>query len=139
MGSIIDQRHDIVDKAVMQRPDALVDVTILLWERLAVELISIIGEEGFQSLYARSGHLIIVTYPWLLLDHGSQSSDSRFAGLQMILESRTNNEISAASKALLITFVDILALLIGDLLTASILRSAWINETFNKVVKGIQK
>ena len=129
MGSIIDQRHDIVDKAVMQRPDALVDVTILLWERLAVELISIIGEEGFQSLYARSGHLIIVTYPWLLLDHGSQSSDSRFAGLQM----------SAASKALLITFVDILALLIGDLLTASILRSAWINETFNKVVKGIQK
>lgn len=139
MGSIIDQRHDIVDKAVMQRPDALVDVTILLWERLAFELISIIGEEGFQSLYSRSGHLIIVAYPWLLLDYDSHSFVSRFAGLQMSLESRDFTEVGEASKALLITFVDILAMLIGDLLTTSILRSAWINDTFDTAVKGIQK
>ncbi|MDO8176993.1 MAG: hypothetical protein Q7T62_01990 [Undibacterium sp.] len=139
MGSIIDQRHDIVEKAVTQRPDAVVDVTILLWERLAVELISLIGEEGFQSLYTRSGHLNSVTFPWLLLDHITQSSDSRFAGLQISLENREPAEASEASKALLITFVDILALLIGDLLTASILRSAWIDDTLHIVVKGIQK
>lgn len=136
MGSIIDQRHDIVEKAVMQRPDAVVEVSVLLWERLSAELISIIGEEGFQSLYARSANLNSVTYPWLLLDHAAQSSGSRFAGLQISLESRSLAEASEASKALLITFVDILALLIGDLLTASILRSAWIDDTLDIVVKG---
>ncbi|MFZ6748201.1 hypothetical protein [Undibacterium sp. Ren11W] len=136
MGSIIDQRHDIVKNAVMQRPDAVVEVTILMWERLAVELISIIGEEGFQSLYARSCHLNSAIFPWLLLDHSSSSSDSRFVDLQICLENREPAEASEASKALFITFVDILALLISDLLTASILRSAWIDDTFELVAKG---
>jgi general stress protein CsbA len=139
MRSIIDQRHDIVKKAVMQRPDAVVEVTVLMWERLAVELISIIGEEGFQSLYIRSGHLNSTIFPWLLLEHTSSSSDSRFADLQICLESRDASEVSAASEALFITFVDILALLIGDLLTASILRSAWIDDTFELVAKGNTK
>ena len=126
----------------MQLPDAVVDVTIVLWERLAFELISIIGNEGFQSLYIRSAHLNSPAFPWLLLDHPTLTSTSRFAGLHLCLASRklvdpvNTNE---ACKALLITFVDILALLIGDLLTASILRSAWMGEPFDKVVKGIQK
>lgn len=130
----------------MQRPDAVVDVTIFLWERLAIELISIIGEEGFQSLYVRSARLNSVAFPWLLLDHESpaysQSSDSRFAGLQMSLENRKLTDpaqIDEACKKLLMTFVDILALLIGDSLTASILRSAWSGESFDTVVKGNQK
>ena len=142
MGSIIDQRHDIVNKVVMQRPDAVVDVTILLWERLAIELISIIGDEGFQSLYIRTAHLNSVTFPWLQLDQPTQLSTSRFAGLHMCLEKRRLvDPVSAneACKTLLIAFVDILALLIGDLLTANILRSAWIDEPFDTVVKGIQK
>ncbi len=124
---------------MIQRPDAVVEVTILLWERLAAELSSIIGEEGFQSLYARSGNLIRATFPWLLLDHASQSSASRFAGLQISLENRSLAEATEASKALLITFVDILALLIGDQLTASILRSAWIDEALDIAEKGNSK
>lgn len=123
----------------MQRPDAVVEVTIFLWERLAIDLISIIGDEGFQSLYTRSAHLNSVAFPWLLLDHATQSSASRFAGLQMSLENRALTdpaETKEACKTLLITFVDILALLIGDSLTASILRSAWMGESFEPVVKG---
>jgi hypothetical protein len=146
MGSIIDQRHDIVETAVLQRLDAVVEVTILLWERLAIELTSIIGEEGFQSLYARSAHLNNVAFPWLILDHEfqsySQSSASRFSGLQISLQNReliNPAETNEACKKLLITFVDILALLIGDSLTASILRSAWMGEPFDTVVKGIKK
>ena len=134
----------------MQRPDAVVEVTIFLWERLAVELISIIGEEGFQSLYTRSARLNSVAFPWLLLDHesqaysqaSSQSSTSRFAGLQMSLENRKLTDpaqTNEACKKLLMTFVDILALLIGESLTVSILRSAWMGESFDTVVKGNQK
>jgi hypothetical protein len=139
MESIIDQRHHIVEKAVMQRPDAVVEMTILLWERLAFELSSIIGDEGFQSLYARSCNLNKITFPWLLLDHDSETSHTRFAGLKIALESRDITEASTASKTLLITFVDILALLIGDQLTASILLSAWNDNALNIVEKGNSK
>ncbi len=132
MPSNFDQRHHLVDTAVMQRSGAIIDVSISLWESLALELIAIIGEEGFQSMYARSAHLNSVAFPWLLLDHVTQISASRFAGLQISLENRNLTapaEANEASKALLITFVDILALLIGDPLTTSILQAAWIDDT----------
>jgi hypothetical protein len=122
----------------MQRPEAGLDVTIHLWERLASELISIIGEGGFQSLYSRSIHLTNVTFPWLVLSHSSQQTDSRFAGLKISLEGRDFTEASEASIALLITFIDILALLIGEPLTTSILRSAWDDGAFDIVGKELR-
>ena len=109
----------------MRRPEAVVGVTIDLWERLAAELIAIIGEGGFQSLYARSVHLASAIFPWMVLSHPWQQTDSRFADLKKSLEAREFEEASEASIALLTTFVDILALLIGEHLTTSILHSAW--------------
>lgn len=131
MATINAQRHKMIRRAVLQRPDAIVDVTISLWERLASELISIIGEGGFQSLYARSVHLTRAAFPWIALDHSGTDADSRFADLSMSLEGRDFTEASEASMALLITFIDILALLIGEHLTTSILRSAWGDEALN--------
>lgn len=112
----------------MQRPEAMLDVTISLWERLASELISIIGEGGFQSLYSRSVHITRVTFPWIVPSHPWQRTDSRFEDLKISFERQDFTEVSEASEAsitLLITFIDILALLIGELLTTSILGSAW--------------
>lgn len=123
----------------MKRPEAVAEVSIHLWERLASELISIIGEEGFESLFARSLHLNNVIFPWLLSVHSSQQSHFRFTGLKISLESRDITESVAASTALLITFIDILALLIGELLTVSILRSAWGDDTLDITVKEIQE
>ena len=40
-------RNQVIRKAVMQRPEAMLDVTINLWQSLAFELIAIIGEGGF--------------------------------------------------------------------------------------------
>lgn len=131
MATINAQRHKMIRRAVLQRPDAIVDVTISLWERLASELISIIGEGGFQSLYSRSVHLTRAAFPWIALDHSGTDADSRFADLSMSLEGRDFTEASEASMALLITFIDILALLIGEHLTTSILRSAWGDEALN--------
>ena len=125
MATINIQRHQMIQRAVTQRPEAIVDVTIHLWERLASELISIIGEGGFQSLYARSVHLTSATFPWMVLSHPWQRSDSRFPDLKISFEGRDLAEAGEASVTLLITFIDILALLIGELLTTSILRAAW--------------
>jgi hypothetical protein len=38
-------------------PEKVVDIAIDLWEQLAREIISIVGESGFYSLYARSIYL----------------------------------------------------------------------------------
>lgn len=122
----------------MQRPDAILEVTLHLWERLAFELVSIIGEGGFQSLYSRSVHLAGVAFPWLAPTHSTQLTESRFTGLIMSLEGRDSAEAGEASIALLITFIDILAMLIGDLLTAGILRAAWSDDALDTAAKELQ-
>lgn len=129
----------MIKRTVMQRPEAVADAAISLWERLASELISIIGEGGFQSLYARSAHLTGATFPWMVLKHPGKEPDSRFADFRMSLEGRDFTEASEASIALLITFIDILALLIGEHLTTSILRSAWGDDALDIDGKELRK
>lgn len=121
----------------MQRPEAIADVSIYLWEKLAHELISIIGEGGFQSLFKRSLHLTSATFPWMAIDPPLLQNGSRFAGLKICLEGQNSAEAGEASTALLITFIDILALLIGELLTSSILRLAWGDDALDTVVKEL--
>jgi hypothetical protein len=121
----------------MQRPDAIVDVSIDLWDRLAFKLISIIGEAGFQSLYERSVHLAGATFPWIEQKRPLQASDSRFAALKSNLEERDPADAGEASILLLITLIDILTLLIGELLTASILSSAWGDDVFDTAGKEL--
>lgn len=138
MTSIGPQWHQMIRNASTQRPEAVAAAAIDVWQKLAHQLISIIGEGGFQSLYARSLHLTSSTFPWIAESHASQTdSDSRFVNLKINLEGRDPAEAGEASIALLITFIDILALLIGELLTTSILRSAWGDDALDTVVKEI--
>jgi hypothetical protein len=128
----------MISSAVMQRPDAIVSVSIDLWERLASELIALVGEGGFQSLYSRSVHLTNAIYPWLAPSHRPQQVETRFAGLQLSLEGRDFTEASEASIALLSTSIDILVTLIGESLTISILRSAWGEDASNIAAKELR-
>ena len=137
MTTIDPQRHQMIKGAVMQRPEAIADVSIYLWEQLAHELISIIGEGGFQSLFKRSLHLTSATFPWMKISTPLSQNGARFAGLKNCLEGQNSAEAGEASTALLITFIDILALLIGELLTSSILRLAWGDDALDTVVKEL--
>ncbi len=53
----------------------------------------------------------------------------------MGLEVQTPTQISEANSLLLITFTDILASLIGEQLTTTILRSAWGNDALDSTDK----
>ena len=106
------------------------DVTILLWEKLAVELISLIGDGGFQSVYLRSGALAATRYPWVALDTSLHQTDLRFAGLRSSLEGQDLRQAGEASIFLLSTFLDILTSLIGELLMTNLLHSAWGDDVF---------
>ncbi len=123
--------NSLLRRAILRRPEAIVDVTILLWEKLAVELSSIVGDGGFQSIYSRSGNLAAARFPWLVLNASLQQNDLQFAGLRRSLEGRDANEAGEASIVLLDIFLDILTSLIGELLMTNLLHSAWGDDVFN--------
>lgn len=100
------------------------ELSLRLWERLAAELISIIGESGFQSLYSRSVRLTSARFPWLALSRASET-DAPFAGLTASLDKQNLTDASEASIALLVTFIDTLSVLIGDGVTNGVLHAAW--------------
>jgi hypothetical protein len=131
-------RHQITRSLMARQTETVADAAIDLWEQMATEIISIVGEGGFNSLYARSVFLAQPTFPWLAASSLSPQADHRFAALRMSLEKQTPAQASEANSLLLITFTDILAGLIGEQLTTNILRLAWGNGASDRSVRELQ-
>ncbi len=117
-------RQQIVKRRIAQPSEDVAAAAINLWEHLATQIIPIIGEGGFNAIYARSVFLTQSTFPWLAADSLSPQTDHRFAELKISLEGRPPEQTNAGNSLLLITFTDILASLIGEQLTNLIIRSA---------------
>jgi hypothetical protein len=124
------QRHQMIERAVRALPQAHADVSIVLWERLAAELTVIIGERGFASLYSRSLNQAVDEFAWLT-PHPPKASFDAFKLLAAILKTRAPAEAQAANGAILNIFIDTLIILIGELVTNSILRTAWGDDVVN--------
>lgn len=122
----------MIERNVMRSPGTIRADVIVLWERLAVELSGIIGQGGFDTLYARSVHVARARHPWL-----DEGADPGFDKLRPALEAQEPAAVGEASVALLITFTDTLIQLIGVPLTTAILRSAWGRDTADTAAKGI--
>ena len=118
-------RHQVIKSLMAQPTGNVADAAIHLWEQMAIQIISIVGKDGFNSLYARSIFLTQSTFPWLAAGPLAPQSDHRFAGLKTSLEGQASGQASEANTLLLITFTDILASLIGDQLTTRLLQLAW--------------
>ena len=132
-------RRKIIEDIAVKPSDNAIKTSASLWTPLANQLVSIIGDGGFDSLYDRSLYLTQVSYPWLGASSGSPQSDHRFANLKTSLEDQTPALARAANILLLITFTDILASLVGEPLTARILDSAWDHDGQINVGKELQK
>ena len=126
------QRHRMIERAVrpQSQAPAQADASIVLWERLAAELTVIIGERGFSSLYARSLNQAALQYA-LLAPHPPTAASDAFILLTSSLTARAPEEAQAASGAMLNNFIDTLIILIGELVTNSILRAAWGDDVVN--------
>ena len=131
-------RQNIIKNCIAMHPENVVDAAIKLWEQMATEIISIVGESGFNSLYSRSIFLTQSTFPWVAASTKSPLTDQRFAELKMNFEGQTPEQAIEANSLLLITFTDILASLIGEQLTNTILRSAWGNDATGRTNKEFQ-
>jgi hypothetical protein len=132
-------RHQIIKSLMAEPTEKIVDAAIDLWERMATQIISIVGEDGFNSLYARSVFLSQSRFPWLAASQLTPPINQRFAELKTRLEGQTPTQASEANSLLLITFTDILVSLIGEQLTTRILGLAWGIDTSNSTGKEIQK
>ncbi len=126
------QRHQIIKSLLSPLSGRIADAAVHVWEQMAIQIIFIVGEDGFNSLYARSIFLNQPTFPWLVASPLASQTDHRFAGLKTSLEGQTPAQASEANGRLLITFTDILASLIGEQFTAHILRLAWGVDLSNK-------
>lgn len=133
-------RHQIIEDLLgQQRSGDAEDAAIRLWTQMAAQIISIVGEGGFNSLFARSIFLTQAIFPWLAIPLPSPQSRDRFAELKASLEGQLPAQACAANTHLLITFTDILASLIGEELTIRILRSAWSVEISHRAAGKEQR
>ena len=128
-------RHQIIKGLTAPQSVDGVEAAVRLWEQVATEVISIVGVGGFESLYARSVFLGQATFPWFAAIALASQSTHRFAGLRMSFAAQDPTQVSSANTLLLVTFTDILASLIGEHLTTSILRSAWGSGASETAVK----
>lgn len=128
MANSVQLMHHMLTKLIDRHSENNVEMAISLWQSMAIEIMAIIGEAGFNSLYARSLYLSLASFPWLQVSTPPQASESRFSELRLRLESQTLPHAMAANHFLLKTFTDLLAKLIGEKITVSILASAWGSE-----------
>jgi len=125
MGANVLSQEQLIKMRMEQHPENVADAAVDLWGQLANQLVAILGEDGFDSLYVRSVFLARSTFPWLAAGALPPQAEQRFAGLKMSLAGQSPAQASEANILLLSTFTGILAVLIGEELTTSILRSAW--------------
>ncbi len=101
---------------------------VAMWLEIDTALRPIIGQGGVAALYKRSLHLTTPAYPWLASTHEGVQAPMDLAALKAIFAQQSNASAAAGSRALLHTFNELLASLVGPSLTERLLRSVWANS-----------
>ena len=107
--------------------NAVVDAVSRTWQFMAAQLVPVIGERGVGVLLDRAVHLTGKNYPWLAHTAPPQDQADRLVRLQARFASRDAKESAEAGCALLVTFTELLASVIGDSLTERLLASVWLD------------
>jgi len=132
-------RHQLIYSLIDPQTEEPAGALILVWEKMAAQVISIVGVGGFNSLYARSIFLSQKTYAWLDDCAISAQSGHRFVDLKKCFESQPPEHSIAANSLLLITLTDIMASIIGEQLTNNILHTAWGDDALDMNGKELKK
>ncbi len=126
--------NDFIYGTLTQRsgdaPDAhtVVQAVAHTWHTMATQLEPVIGVRGVAVLLERAVHLTGKTYPWLVQVATQQDSADPMVRLQARFASRQTREAAEAGGALLVTFTELLAALIGEPLTERLLGCVWLDQ-----------
>lgn len=97
---------------------------VAAWDAIHRAMAPVIGPRGSAALFHRTLHLGRATYPWLAAPCDTPAEPGDFGPLQRALASQAAAEAAAAHDAMLLAFLDLLATLIGEPLTARLLQGA---------------
>jgi len=100
------------------------DVVVSVWQDIGTALKPILGEQGVAALYERSLHRAGAAATGLVAPEKIQRPMDLVA-LRAVLAQQSSAQAVAMGSALLQTFHDLLATLVGPLLTERLLRSVW--------------
>jgi hypothetical protein len=124
-------RRELIRRKLAHQPQAdgraVAEIAAQMWGRVVSQVSPVIGDEGVRALYRRSLHLTKVALPRFAEFNNEQSLRS-FNELLPRLEPLDAADVSAFSSALLITFTELLATLIGEGLTTRLTQSAWTED-----------
>lgn len=82
---------------------------------------------GVAALYKRSLYLTVSTHPWLGGAQQGAQAGVNITVLKSLLAQQSSADAAAAGGALLQTFYELLASLVGPSLTERLLRAVWTN------------
>jgi hypothetical protein len=115
---------------VAQDADAaqIAEAAVSIWQEIDAALTPIIGQRGVAALYRRSLYITGATHPWLAGTHEGVPTAMDLAALKSAL-AQQNSAAAVGGGALLQTFHELLASLVGPSLTERLLRSVWANSS----------
>ena len=123
-----DLLREAIRKALSHRagdaPSARVVVGVT-WDHVAAQLAPVIGQRGVDALLGRALHLTSKTFPWPFMAEGRGRVAEPLATFLARLEAREASATAEASRALLMTFTDLLGNLIGAPLSERLLAPVW--------------
>jgi hypothetical protein len=102
---------------------SVADVAASTWREINTVLSPVIGPGGVSALYQRSLFMTRDAHPCLAAVREDALRPGEFAGLQSVLSQQSSGYVVAVNGALLQTFCDLLASLIGASLSERLLRS----------------
>ena len=111
---------------------AVAAAAIDIWGQLAFKFVPLLGPNSVNSIYARSLECNKPTFPWLPASLRQDVAELPFNILKASFELRQADEIIRANNALLDTFINLLATLIGARLVIPFLRSAFPHQAHQK-------
>lgn len=110
-------------------PSALAEQVLWLWEQIAFHLTPLIGMSGFQTLYARALHLATPDCPGFSASQTGLPIEVLLQTLKNDLTALPRPQAEHCGNVLLNTFTDLVESMIGEVLMAQILRSAWVGQS----------
>ncbi len=103
----------------------IADASVAVWSAIDGALSPVIGPRGSGALYKRSLHLARASYPWLAAAYDGAVNPGDFTALNAALSQQTALHAAAAHDAVVKTFHDLLADLVGRSLTQRLLQAVW--------------
>jgi hypothetical protein len=117
-------------RMIMKRVDTsstavlLTDV-IIVWQTLARKFSPLLGPASVHALFMRGLDRNRADFPWLPPVYPDDDADTVFGAFEATLRTRTGDEVTRVTQALLCTYLDALFSLIGVTLTVQFVRAAF--------------